>query len=56
MTLEILKKKKVCVFYLLAEGSKWIQSLLVLGGVAHHSVVTTSSLRDAAEKTGFRLQ
>lgn len=28
---------------LLAEGSKRIQSLLVLGGVAHYGVVTTSS-------------
>lgn len=36
---------KVCVLYLPAERCKRIQSLLVLGGVAHHGVVTTSSLQ-----------
>lgn len=36
---------KVCSLYLLAEGGKWIQSLLILGGVTHHGVVTASSLQ-----------
>lgn len=36
--------------HLPAERSKWIQPLLVLGGVAHHSVITTSSLKGRENK------
>jgi len=39
----------VRVLYPLAEGRKRIQTLLVLGGVTHHCVVTTTSLQQNRE-------
>lgn len=44
---------KLCALYLLAEGSKRIQPLLVLGGVTHHGVVTTFSLQHGQNKRQF---
>lgn len=40
-----------------AEGCEWIQSLLVLGGVAHHGVIaTSSSARVALQEFDFLIE
>lgn len=43
---------QVCDFHPLAEGSKRIQSFLVLGGVTHHGVVAASSLQQGGNTRG----
>lgn len=43
---------QVCDFHPLAEGSKRIQSFLVLGGVTHHGVVAASSLQQGVNTRG----